>query len=516
LASVERVVVLSSHFDQTLQHNIPNLEVTVQGTAYRAAFWDYYQSTGGLARWGYPTSEVLEEETGTLTQYYQRGLVDWHFRADLGTYLIERRLAWDYFGGGLGGSLDQGVEAGTSSPQPGELLGPWGHKVSNFAIDGTEIGFLDFFNSLGGVDSFGYPKTEARADTGEDGTLHIPEATPGFVRQYFQAAVMEFHSGDPSPVKVRLLGDDLRNRRYPEGAWELFAAFNPAQPLHAGAEVFIGRVTPGLPPGQEQIAFASDRGGNFDIYVMDADGNGQTPLTTDPARDLSPSWSPDGSRIAFHSDRAGNWDIYVMNADGSGQTRLTTDPGRDALPDWSPDGSRIAFHSDRAGNWDIYVMNADGSGQTRLTTDPGRDIQPDWSPADGKIVFISNRDGNDEIYVMNVDGSGQIRLTTDPATDLGPSWSPDGSRITFASERDGWDVYVMNADGGGQIRLTTDPATDYYPGWSPDGSRITFASQRHGWDVYVMNRDGSGQIRLTADPGNDWSPSWSRHLAAAG
>ena len=75
--------------------------------------------------------------------------------------------------------------------------------------------------------------------------------------------------------------------------------------------------------------------------------------------DGSPSWSSDGGRIAFDSLRDGNGEIYVMNADGSGQTRLTDDPGFDGSPSWSPDGSRIAFQSFRDGdaNPEIYVMN---------------------------------------------------------------------------------------------------------------------------------------------------------------
>ena len=69
-------------------------------------------------------------------------------------------------------------------------------------------------------------------------------------------------------------------------------------------------------------------------------------------------------RIAFSSFRDGNTEIYVVNADGSGQTNLTNHGADDRGPAWSPDGAKIAFWSDRAGNTEIYVMNADGSGQT--------------------------------------------------------------------------------------------------------------------------------------------------------
>src|ERR687883_930796 len=101
--------------------------------------------------------------------------------------------------------------------------------------------------------------------------------------------------------------------------------------------------------GTAQIAFASDRDGNFEIYLMDADGGGLTRLTENNAEDLSPAWSPNGSRIAFVSNRDGNNEIYVMNADGTAQTRLTNNAAHDVGPAWSPDGTKIAFVSTRDG-----------------------------------------------------------------------------------------------------------------------------------------------------------------------
>ena len=79
------------------------------------------------------------------------------------------------------------------------------------------------------------------------------------------------------------------------------------------------------------------------------------------------------ARIAFASTGDGDWEIYVMNADGTGQTRLTVNTADDYSPAWSPDGSMIAFVSGRDGNLDIYVMNADGSGQTPLTNNSVHD-----------------------------------------------------------------------------------------------------------------------------------------------
>jgi hypothetical protein len=220
-----------------LAHNIPRLSATVNGQLLTADFMDHYTRTGGVTRWGLPTSEVLVIEEDTLTQYYQRGVVDFHRRADLGgIWVIERRLAWDYFGGGRDGSDDLGVEPGTRNNFAGTQLGPWGHKVSDFAVDGTSIGFARFFDDLGGVESFGFPKTEARADNNRPDTLHIPGKTTGFIRQYFQAAVMEFHPGDPGdPIKLGLLGDDLRNRQFPNAAYANIPAFQAAEEFVEGS-----------------------------------------------------------------------------------------------------------------------------------------------------------------------------------------------------------------------------------------------------------------------------------------
>ena len=148
---------------------------------------------------------------------------------------------------------------------------------------------------------------------------------------------------------------------------------------------------------QAQIAFSSNRDGNFEIYVMDDDGGNLRRLTNHPDRDFSPSWSPDGKRIAFSSYRAGNWgtlEIYVMDADGGNQRRLTKNLHPDGSPSWSPDGERIVFDSSRDGNSEIYVMDANGGNQRRRTKHGGHDLNPAWytpalavAPA-GKILTI--------------------------------------------------------------------------------------------------------------------------------
>jgi dipeptidyl aminopeptidase/acylaminoacyl peptidase len=97
-----------------------------------------------------------------------------------------------------------------------------------------------------------------------------------------------------------------------------------------------------FPRPNGQIAFSSNRDGNFEIYTMSEDGSDVTRLTEDDANDFDPSWSPDGEKIAFSSNREGgeNYEIYDMNADdGSDVTRLTEDDEDDREPDWGTNTS---------------------------------------------------------------------------------------------------------------------------------------------------------------------------------
>jgi Tol biopolymer transport system component len=255
---------------------------------------------------------------------------------------------------------------------------------------------------------------------------------------------------------------------------------------------------------QGRIAFVSNRDGNNEIYVMNADGSGVTRLTDNPAIDQDPAWSPDGTRLAFASTRDGNLELYVMNADGSGVTRLTTDPAKDLRPAWC--GTRIAFDSDRylQSFPDIYVMNDDGTGVTRLTTDnAASDEYPAWSPSCDRIAYSYDPYGTAaSIYVMNVDGSG-IHSLGGSGRNRFPAWSPDGTRIAFSSERDdpgnSREIYVMNADGTQPTRLTVDSSFHIYdfPAWSSDGAQIAFQSYATAAPgIYVMNADGSGVTQL--------------------
>ena len=172
--------------------------------------------------------------------------------------------------------------------------------------------------------------------------------------------------------------------------------------------------------------------------------DGATAITNNA--DGGPAWSPDGRQIVFASDRDGDWEIYVMNADRSDVTQITHNPSYDGHPAWSPDGRRIAFASNRHGRREIYVMNADGSDVTQITHNFSDAGSPAWSLDGRRIAFASYWDGDSEIYVMNTDGSDVTQITHNSGGDYRPAWSPDGRWIAFNSYRDGdYKIYVIAA-----------------------------------------------------------------------
>lgn len=277
-------------------------------------------------------------------------------------------------------------------------------------------------------------------------------------------------------------------------------------------------------------------------------------LTSDPAEEYAPAWSPDGRYIAFTiKDQRGNFDVALIESNGDNPIRLTQNPTYDGLPAWSPDGQWIAFESDRDFHADIWVMDFQGKNLRKLTRVTEGHFTPSWSP-DGRwilhesIPLNSSLSGNRELWIMDPNGHSARKLadgfnpedrelffTTghfhgtglDPTIPKSPqtllvskpydiftcglSWSPDGQKIAFESVRGGAvGIWVMNSDGSHPVQLTRDLSNNWHPVWSPDGKRIAFASDRSGnYDIWVMDADGGRLTPVTQDPFSDFRPSWS-------
>ena len=145
---------------------------------------------------------------------------------------------------------------------------------------------------------------------------------------------------------------------------------------------------------------------DFAMRVMNADGSSPTRLTRNNAADYSPAWSPDGERLAFVSDRDGQNEIYVMNADGSHQTQMTFDQD---LNSWfahiSPNGKLIVYIAYHKGDVEPGQHVADKNVVLRLMPAKGGTPKTilqlfggqgtlnvnSWAPDSKRFAFVSYR-----------------------------------------------------------------------------------------------------------------------------
>ena len=276
-----------------------------------------------------------------------------------------------------------------------------------------------------------------------------------------------------------------------------------------------------------RIAFATNRDGNWEIYVMNADGSDPHNVTNNPAIDSHPSWSPNGSKIAFQSERDGNLEIYAMNSDGSEQVRLTNDRGTDHSPAWSPDGTKIAFISDRRGRHSVWTMNAeDGSELEDVTGSYVNSRWPTWHPRSHTLAYETGHD----VRVVRID---EVLLNEKPVDHSNffdgffvgwLDWSPDGKKLAMISnhqERTEFTrlLYTSQLDGFRFRRLFDNPSGLRYerPSWAPDSNMIVYSvedAEGGDLDIQVVDFTRPNNVwQLTNDsdsdsPANDTLPDW--------
>jgi TolB protein len=141
------------------------------------------------------------------------------------------------------------------------------------------------------------------------------------------------------------------------------------------------------PTDEERIAFVVQSGTDLDaerqtdIWVMDDEGANCQQLTEGDASNLGPTWSPDGRQIAFLSDRNGNFEVYIMDRNGRNPHNVTNTPDFDeTYVAWSPDGNWLAFTRDIGANDEVFVMTIDGEHVTNITQNSAADWGPVWLP----------------------------------------------------------------------------------------------------------------------------------------
>jgi TolB protein len=217
-------------------------------------------------------------------------------------------------------------------------------------------------------------------------------------------------------------------------------------------------------PDRQWIAYASEKDGNWNVYRVKVDGTGIQQLTNSPALDRYPSWSPKGDKIAFVSNRQnGDFDIYVMDADGSAQTNLTAGfqggKGADLAPTWSLGGGLIAYWGDRNSQKDIYFIDVATGKITAVTNDAEEQIAPIWAfetSPDGRYLFYFQKTKPPTAQSLSL---YRYELATKKIEQL----------ATFASPS------VLQPEW----KSTVNPAYIYYSVANPLGKTEIFASQYH-------------------------------------
>jgi Tol biopolymer transport system component len=184
----------------------------------------------------------------------------------------------------------------------------------------------------------------------------------------------------------------------------------------------------------------------MDIYEANPDGTGLKRLTDAKGYDAEGSYSTDGKRIVFCSNRDGNLELYIMDADGQYVRQLTHTPGcYNGGPFFSPDGKRVIFRSDRKKKdyLQLYVINTDGTGERALTDTNGVNWGPYWYKDNKHIIYAAADHSNPavrpnyDLWWMDVDTGQKARVTYAPGADVLPVFSPDGKKLMWTSTRAG-------------------------------------------------------------------------------
>ncbi|HUE89647.1 MAG TPA: winged helix-turn-helix domain-containing protein [Vicinamibacterales bacterium] len=317
---------------------------------------------------------------------------------------------------------------------------------------------------------------------------------------------------------------------------------------------------PALSPQGDAVAYVSDRGGAFEIYVRALAGTAtETPLTSDGGHNVQPAWSPDGRFIAYHSYGRGG--IWVVPARG-GVPRQVVVTG--SKPAWSPDGRRLAYQSDehidvtpsafgaQSGST-IWIVGADGHEareMTRAGQPVGGHAAPAWSSDGRYLAFTLFEAGPDNGIWLHTLDSGEtrplargpglydvvfapddsgiyasggdalvVRIPFDPDNPFdmarreiiplpgvpgvrGLSISSDGRRLAFAGAALNSHIWAqpVTPDGvpRGEPRALTDDTSrrNSLPAVSPDGTRVAYMSTRMGSAPHVWVMDVDGRNRI--------------------
>ena len=230
-----------------------------------------------------------------------------------------------------------------------------------------------------------------------------------------------------------------------------------------------------ISPDGGQIAFTY----KGDIYTVDTGGGKARQITSSRGYDTHPVWSPDGKSIAFASDREGSMDVFIVGRDGGVPRRLTSHSGNEvpvAFRDNDhvlfgaavmPDAEDMTFPSAQFPQ--VYEVSTEGGRPVMFSSVPMEDIS--ISP-DGRSFLYHDRKGYEDawrkhhtssitrdIWLCTVAVGRERRfrkITTFDGEDRTPVWAQDGKSFYYLSERDGsFNIYRSDIEGRNITRLTS-------------------------------------------------------------
>ncbi len=228
------------------------------------------------------------------------------------------------------------------------------------------------------------------------------------------------------------------------GLWKL--AVPGEKPGEPGRLPFVGEdgqmpVVSRPQPGRASrlVYIRSFRDSNFwQVETVDTGAAALSPplvsALSSTRRDYHPEFSPDGRQVAFGSDRSGESEIWVADADGSNAVQLTTGAIGAGFPRWSPDGQRIVYLARPEGQWEVFVVPAAGGKPRNVTSHPAMDAWCTFSRDGQWIYFTSDRTGDFQVWKIATAGGEAVQLTRNGAGL--PRESPDGAYLYYTQTFD--------------------------------------------------------------------------------